>query len=423
MAIKNTAAVATEKREQEKKEIDFLSDTLQREQILPQKNKKLVNWHGILYTRNEIVAKLSQNDEPIFKPKELDLESVALASYPRCGNALTRSYIQYVSGIYTGSDFTVLDRDAISKPLQLTYETIGKPKHIEKDGKVEEVVDMFEINAFNSKILYDGGFKGQGLIQDEAWVIMTHYPHTLPLTPRKEYNVNKCILVIRNPYDSIYSMFHAFATLSFNKSLPSDDFYRRKSSWEQFVAVATTEYKLFHEFWLQCDLPIHIVRYEDMLWDPKSTLLELFRFLVEEDGLSREIELKIQDLVHKIESNTFQQVYTPRSGQILNSIAHYQKDQIDLIQQSLSDLLEKFSYTSHRTTRRSLFSKKEENEQQVAESLQPNVIDYITQRNKNALKRVLKNDSKSYNLQIGDKENLIKKKENLDLFMIALLNQ
>lgn len=60
------------------------------------------------------------------------------------------------------------------------------------------------------------GFKGEGIIDKRTWIVKTHYPD-LPGT--YEYSTEKCILVVRNPLDSIVSFFNLICTTSHEKSI------------------------------------------------------------------------------------------------------------------------------------------------------------------------------------------------------------
>lgn len=106
-------------------------------------------------------------------------EKVLLASYPRSGNTLIRSYLEKITGVVTGSDH-ILD-------LKLNR-------------------DLFEL-----------GMAGEGKIDDTVWIVKSHYPERLGHSP---LNVNRCILMVRSPFDSLWSFFNMMATQSHNQSIP-----------------------------------------------------------------------------------------------------------------------------------------------------------------------------------------------------------
>lgn len=172
-------------------------------------------------------------------------QKVLLASYPRSGNTLIRSYLEKVTGIITGSDH-VLD-------LKLNR-------------------DLFEL-----------GMAGEGHIDESVWIVKSHYPERLGHSPLR---VNKCLLMVRSPIDCIWSFFNMMATQSHTKSIPEDKIDKLKDLWELFVSDEITTWRDFHEYWTKSPqhVPTYVVRYEDLLSSPYQTLLGIFRFLLDVEG-------------------------------------------------------------------------------------------------------------------------------------------
>jgi len=72
-------------------------------------------------------------------------------------------------------------------------------------------------------------------------------------------------------------------------------------------------WKDFHEFWLNAKIPVHIIRFEDILHNPKDTMMSLMRFILNEksiDGsnMERYIDLAVKDSAPEI--------YKPREGKV-----------------------------------------------------------------------------------------------------------
>ena len=47
--------------------------------------------------------------------------------------------------------------------------------------------------------------------------------------------------------------------------------------WSEFIEQEITVWKDFHDFWLNAKIPVHIIRYEDILGEPKQTMMKLMR--------------------------------------------------------------------------------------------------------------------------------------------------
>ena len=54
--------------------------------------------------------------------------------------------------------------------------------------------------------------KGEEVYDDTVWVVKSHSPWTMPDAPI--YHSNKCIVVVRNPLDSLPSWFNFLAMQS-----------------------------------------------------------------------------------------------------------------------------------------------------------------------------------------------------------------
>lgn len=67
------------------------------------------------------------------------------------------------------------------------------------------------------------GFKGEGVIDKRAWIVKSHYPDSPGIL---RYFVERCILVVRNPLDSIASLFNLISSKSHDKSISPDDYIK-----------------------------------------------------------------------------------------------------------------------------------------------------------------------------------------------------
>jgi len=186
---------------------------------------------------------------------------------------LIRSYLESVTGIITGSDHLL-------------------------DLKLNR--DLFEL-----------GMAGEGVVDDTVWLVKSHYPERLGHSP---VAVNRCVLVVRSPLDSFWSFFNMMATQSHNQSIPEGKVLALQEIWDLFIRDEVKTWRDFHEYWVKPPqkVPLHVVRYEDLLSHPEETLVELLKFLY-----SRLDDLSETLLVKRIKEATVKkpEVYKPRSGQ------------------------------------------------------------------------------------------------------------
>ena len=124
-------------------------------------------------------------------------EKIVLTSYPRSGNTLIRTYLEKLTRVYTGSDCDV--RRPLNKQLQ------------------------------------DMGMAGEGQIDSKVWIVKSHYPERIG---RAKFTAKKCIVIVRNPLDSIFSLFNMVATTTHSESICKealDKLLKSTNVWEKFI--------------------------------------------------------------------------------------------------------------------------------------------------------------------------------------------
>jgi hypothetical protein len=202
--------------------------------------------------------------------EDQDQDSIVMASYPRSGNTLLRGYLERIMGLVTGSDCD------ITKKLNL------------------ELMDM--------------GLAGEGLVDKRVWIIKTHYPERYGKT---KFGTERIILLVRNPLDCMTSLFHMVCSGSHELSIDDEDFKKFESHWTEFILQELTVWKDFHDFWLKASVPVHIIRYEDIVSTPKYAMTELLKFVLNVESLEGTRLEKYIDLGTAIESP---HIYKPRKG-------------------------------------------------------------------------------------------------------------
>ena len=147
-----------------------------------------------------------------------------MVSFPRSGNTLLRAYLEKIMGLTSGSDCDIT-------------------KKLNKD-------------------LMFMGLAGEGLVDKRVWVVKTHYPERYGKT---KFYAERAILLVRNPLDAITSLFNMICTGSHNKSISLEDYSKFVESWNEYVQQDITVWKDFHDFWINAKIPVHIIRYEDVV--------------------------------------------------------------------------------------------------------------------------------------------------------------
>lgn len=201
-----------------------------------------------------------------------------LASYPRSGNSLARSLLERTTGIVTGSD-TRPDR-SLSRELAEQHKLVG-----------------------------------EGIVQNVAFV-KTHWPERQGAMTVK---ASRAILLVRNPYDAIDSYWNMNATKSHTKTLTEDVYERFRDVFEALVENEIKIWNRFNRYWMEeVDIPVLLVRFEDLIQNPVRQLTRMMCFALGEDQLSAYWESRI----HHATGTSVDQLgsYRPRAAGTRESI-------------------------------------------------------------------------------------------------------
>lgn len=167
-----------------------------------------------------------------------------MASYPRSGNTLLRSYIEKVMGLCTGSDT--------------------------------------DITHLLNKALMTAGLAGEGLVDKRVWVIKSHFPERYGGT---RFGTERCILLVRNPLDCIISFFNMMCSKSHNLTLAEDTWTNFSNVWDDYVRTEIQVWRDFHNWWLTSKVPVHIIRFEDITMKPQETITSLMKYILNVETL------------------------------------------------------------------------------------------------------------------------------------------
>ena len=229
-----------------------------------------------------------------------DLDTVVMTSYPRSGNTLLRAYLEKIMGLVTGSDCD------ITKKLNLA--------------------------------LMDLGLAGEGLVDKRVWIVKTHYPERYGKT---RFGAERAILLIRSPLDCITSLFNMVCSGSHDLSIADQDFLAFNKYWNEFIEQEITVWKDFHDFWLKAKIPVHLIRYEDILQRPVESMTDLMKFIfnvesIQDSLLSQYIELASVERAPEI--------YKPRKGKVHGNSEKFNQMQLDFMASYAQELLKNFGY-------------------------------------------------------------------------------
>ena len=183
------------------------------------------------------------------------------------------------------------------------------------------------------------GLFGEGLVDKRVWVIKTHYPERYGKT---KFYAERCILLVRSPLDCITSLFNMVCSGTHDLSIEDADFNRFPNHWAEFIQQEISVWKDFHDFWLKAKIPVHVIRYEDIVLAPKPTLIELFKFVLNVNTLEG---TRIEQYVELACREKAPEVYKPRKGKVNNNVAKFKPEHLEYMYNYARDLIDRFGYT------------------------------------------------------------------------------
>ncbi|KAL7535042.1 hypothetical protein ACHAXR_006233 [Thalassiosira sp. AJA248-18] len=200
-----------------------------------------------------------------------------LASYPRSGNSLMRTLYEHTTLRVTGSDMQG-----------------GLAKH--------DLVGEMAV--------------GTNMVQ----FVKTHFPERQGTPP---FRASRVVLLVRNPFDSIESFFNLMMTGKHTTSVTPEVREKTAKVWEEYVLKEIRVWKGFHTFWMNQDVPLLLIRYEDLIRQPDKVMSRVVQFVLEIQRMGTFFTERINRCILEQEEIERMGSYKPRSGGIGKSLSKY----------------------------------------------------------------------------------------------------
>ena len=175
---------------------------------------------------------------------------LGFTSYPRSGNSFLRRYVEQLTGIVTGSNVSI----HTGTSLQIM------------------------------------GLMGEAHMSDICWVTKSHHPFAM--NGRSDPNpVHKTFMCVRHPLDVFPSFASLLNTVSHGNKIDFDLLKDYPEWWDWYVKKQSRTMKRWFDTIIRHCVeenrqPLYIVRYEDLVMEPKETLMGLMSFLLDEQDLT-----------------------------------------------------------------------------------------------------------------------------------------
>ena len=152
------------------------------------------------------------------------------------------------------------------------------------------------------------------------------------------------LLIVRNPFDAIESLFNLYLTNSHNKSIKHNEYKTFSDEWNSLIQDEVKMWNEFYEYWFtfQARCPIYIIKYETLI-NPKHTkqeLVNIFQFILNYKIINGSyLDITIDNYL----SNR-QLKYKQRRGTILHSLSNYTNEQINYTLNNCKEMIRKLEY-------------------------------------------------------------------------------
>lgn len=159
----------------------------------------------------------------------------------------------------------------------------------------------------NIKTLHNNIFKTSNQNHENLenyWLIASDYP----LRNKDEYfstYISSAIILVRNPIDLIMSK-TLKETFAFDEAMEK-------------IENLIDEWKEFYKYWIESPIPVHIVRYEDLLYEPAEILTEICKFLL---GVKNLVNTKLDYAIRNVCEMKVENIYFAYDVEIGNNIAN-----------------------------------------------------------------------------------------------------
>ncbi len=275
---------------------------------------------------------------------ELNKNIVWLASYPKSGNTWCRIFLaRYLYGIeninnisipiYSSKSYLETDSDIDVSELPDSELHLLRLKIFEQQSKSRKEIFPVKIHDYYDKKQFNLSFLPLNPTKVAVYIVRNPFDLAISFSRHLGQSIEKTISIINNP--------------DYKLSIPSKKFV---SQLPQKLNTWSNHYKSWTE---QNDIPVLVIKYEDLLEDPIGKFSEILNFIgieVQKEKLNEAVRFSSFDNLQKQENqNGFEEksVFSPtffhtgKSGYFKNIL---NKSQINIIFENHSEIIHKLGY-------------------------------------------------------------------------------
>ena len=129
------------------------------------------------------------------------------------------------------------------------------------------------------------GLIGEHTVDDSCWIIKTHHPLRLKFA---DFPCNKMIICVRDPFDIYRSVLHFLTTKSHSKQMDCDFPVEEPKFMKACMRMFVRKLIEFQDaiFELNKVIPVYLLKFEELVSNPRPLLEEVFKFLLGVENIS-----------------------------------------------------------------------------------------------------------------------------------------
>ena len=179
---------------------------------------------------------------------------------------------------------------------------------------------------------------GQGMVQ----FVKTHYPERMGSSP---FQCSRAVLLVRNPFDCIESYFHLMMTGQHTASLSDEDRAKAMEYFDEYAVKEAQVWTKFHQYWLSQDIPLLLIRYEDLYRQTDKVMERTLQFVLEVKRMGTFFEERVDRCIREQQKIESLGSYKPRSAGIGKSYKKYNPETVERMKTpEMVEVMKKLGY-------------------------------------------------------------------------------
>ena len=170
-------------------------------------------------------------------------------------------------------------------------------------------------------------------------MFQTHWPERRGTPP---FLANRAVLLVRNPYDAIESYYNLMMTNTHDTAMNEEQLAKHKQDFELMALKEVIVWKQFHDYWLSQNIPLLVIRYEDLIRRTDYCMTKILKFVLEIDDISF-FQERIDNSIAEQQIEALGP-YKPKNLRVGKSLKKYSTDCLTKMNAGLYAAMKTFGY-------------------------------------------------------------------------------